>query len=119
IKIEHRCHSFFVVSSTTILELPMLFFNIYFLFPMRFCTEIRDERIFYTQIRDEAFSMVNALASLFLGRTIKPERIAKVQRNNRELAKKTQNRQQDFSLCRFCLYRILFLVFDNNITVIS
>ena len=22
----------------------MLFFNIYFLFPMRFCTEIRDER---------------------------------------------------------------------------
>ena len=25
----------------------MLFFNIYFLFPMRFCTEIRDERIFF------------------------------------------------------------------------
>ena len=24
----------------------MLFFNIYFLFPMRFCTEIRDERLF-------------------------------------------------------------------------
>lgn len=24
----------------------MLFFNIYFLFPMRFCTEIRDERQF-------------------------------------------------------------------------
>lgn len=27
----------------------MLFFNIYFLFPMRFCTEIRDERIFWSQ----------------------------------------------------------------------
>ena len=44
IKNEHRRHSFFVVSATAILELPMLFFNIYLLLPSLFCTEIRDER---------------------------------------------------------------------------